>query len=187
MPDKFVYDRAAGYPIYFHQVHKATDGKTQLVAHLIETGKKKEKELYGPKDFTLDEDRVLTCPAGQQTSHTSRSKNSDGWDFRFSAKTCQGCVLLDKCRPDTKPTSRRSVFISDYRYFQWGVLAYAETDQFKVDMKFRANIERIIAALVRYNGGRRAKSNGLEAADYQARSAATAYNLKRWLKLNDES
>ncbi|MEM7134026.1 MAG: transposase [Chloroflexota bacterium] len=186
LPPKFVYDRAAGFPIYFHQVDKVTDGQTQLVAHLIETGKKKEKELYGPKDFTLDENGVLTCPAGEQTSHAYRSSTSDGWDFRFPAKTCQGCPLLEKCRPDTKPTTRRSVFISDYRYFQWEAIAYAQTDEFKVDMKFRAHIERIIAALVRYNGGRRATSKGLEAADYQARMAATAYNLKRWLKLTDE-
>ena len=50
-------------------------------------------------------------------------------------------------------------------------------------MKQRAHIERIIAGLVRFNGARDAESYGLENADYQARMAAMAYNLKRWTVL----
>ena len=43
-----------------------------------------------------------------------------------------------------------------------------------------ARLERIIAALVRYNGVRQAEGYGLECVDYQAKMAAIAYNLKRW-------
>jgi len=50
-------------------------------------------------------------------------------------------------------------------------------------MKFRATIERIIAALVRYNGARRASGYGLRNADFQVRMAALAFNIKRWAVL----
>ncbi len=42
----------------------------------------------------------------------------------------------------------------------------------------------IIAALVRYNQARHARSIGLAKADFQVRLAATAYNLKKWHKLS---
>ena len=48
-------------------------------------------------------------------------------------------------------------------------------------MKQRCAIERVIAALVRYNGARRARSTGLAKADFQVRMAAVAFNLKHWL------
>jgi hypothetical protein len=46
--------------------------------------------------------------------------------------------------------------------------------------RHRANIERIIAALTRYNGARRATSTGIAAANHQVRLAAVAFNLKTW-------
>jgi len=77
----------------------------------------------------------------------------------------------------------RSVFISHYRERQRTALLYTQTASFKLDMRFRSTIERIIAALVRYNDARQAHSLGLAKADFQVRMAATAYNLKKWLKL----
>ena len=62
-------------------------------------------------------------------------------------------------------------------------LTYTKTEQFKQDMRFRSTIERIIAALVRYNDARRARSYGTAKADFQVKMAATAYNLKKWQKL----
>ncbi|MCB9137264.1 MAG: transposase [Caldilineaceae bacterium] len=67
-----------------------------------------------------------------------------------------------------------------YAYNQRAAIAYTRTDTFKEEMKTRAFIERIIAALVRYNGVRQAEDYGLECVDYQAKMAAIAYNLKRW-------
>ncbi|MEZ4684241.1 MAG: hypothetical protein R2932_59520 [Caldilineaceae bacterium] len=45
---------------------------------------------------------------------------------------------------------------------------------------------RIIAGVVRYNGGRQAQGYGHVYADFQVKMAATAYNLKRWHKLTLE-
>ena len=208
-PPKLIYDRAAGSPKIFYAVNQASQGKTHLVARLIDHSQ--HRQHFGPGDFTLDEAGALTCPHGQ-TSHTAyRSGSGDGWNYRFSTHQCEGCPLRQRCRgerpPDppatdagaamatapaapTPPQPRRpkadayrQVFISDYRYWQRSALAYTKTAAFAREMRLRATIERTIAGLVRYNGARHATGYGLVNADYQVRMAALAFNLKSWHKL----
>lgn len=213
VPPKLIYDSAAGSPKLMHDVAQASDGKTQLVARLINHSKNSDR--FGPLDFTLNEDGSLTCPNGKATHTCYRAKAADGYDYRFSAQTCAGCPLRPRCRgelppvtptagndtaadtvpaaPATdatqpkrktpKPDAYRQVFISDYRDKQRTAMLYTKTEAFKQDMRFRSTIERIIAALVRYNDARRAHSFGTLKADFQVKMAATAYNLKKWHKL----
>ena len=56
-----------------------------------------------------------------------------------------------------------------------------------MDMKLRPHVERIIAGLTRYNGARRARRCGEDKADFQAKMDATAFNIKRWLCLLDQT
>lgn len=227
VPPKLIYDRAAGSPKIFHAVAQASDGKTQLVARLIDHSKNSER--FGPLDFTLGEDGSLTCPNRQTTHIFYRSQSADGYNYRFSAAQCKDCPLWQLCRGQNAPvaapstdgvgrapsatpiitalgatTSKtnqqnppkatayrqactersRSVFISHYRERQRTAILYTQTAQFKLDMHGRSTIERIIAALVRYNDARQAHAIGLSKADFQVRLAATAYNLKKWLKLS---
>jgi hypothetical protein len=104
-----------------------------------------------------------------------------------------GCSAAKAKQPKTKqPTvkqpkiARRVVFISDYRDCQRRAILFTTTPAFKLDMAFRSTIERIIACLVRYNGARHATGYGLLKADFQARMAALAFNLKRWAVLMHE-
>jgi hypothetical protein len=207
LPPKLIYDRAAGSPKTIHLVDRASEGQTQLVAALIDHSKHKGR--FGPLDFTLNDDGSLTCPNGQTTAKAYRAGGGDGWNYRFSAQQCHACPLWDGCRgphPERlptptpagdsappkqkrrhpKPTSYRQVFISNYRTQQRQAILYTQSQAFKADMKLRPAIERIIAALVRYNGARRARSVGLTNADVQVRMAALAYNLKRWHVLTME-
>jgi hypothetical protein len=185
VPPKLIYDRAAGLPKIFADVAKASGGETQLVAKLIDHTKSSDR--FGPADFTLNEPGHLTCPQGQTTNRAYRPRNADGWTFRFTAEQCRGCPLVEQCRGDqVKPTAYRQVFISDYRYQQRQALAYTTTQAFQKDMALRPHIERIIAALTRYNGARTAKAYGLPNADYQAKMSAMAFNLKRWHTLTLE-
>lgn len=94
-----------------------------------------------------------------------------------------GAKTKKKRRKGPKPTSYRQVFISHYRAQQRTAILYTKSPAFVEDMKFRASIERIIAALVRYNDARHAHGRGLANADFQMQMAATAYNLKKWHKL----
>ena len=61
--------------------------------------------------------------------------------------------------------------------------AYSLTPEFQADRKRRSRVERFVAGLVRYNGARRARRRGLVQADFQAKMNATAFNLKRWMRL----
>lgn len=183
LPPKLIYDRAAGMPKIFAEVDTASAGATQLVARLVDYNQARLR--FGPQDFTLGLDGRLTCPNGQTSGRFYRAPAGNGWTYRFAADQCQGCPLLAPCRSDkVKPDTFRQVFISVYVDQQRQALRYLSTAAFRHDMRLRPAIERIIAALVRYNGARRATGYGLANADYQARMAALAFNLKRWALLS---
>ncbi len=194
-PEKFVYDQAAGLGKYAAQVDAVTNGKTQLVVNPKPT-KKEAHEQFGPQDFNLSEDeKTLTCPNGVETQRKYRSGSGAGYNFRYMAPDCTGCSLLGMCRgkkgnPPVAdppvvplPTTPRNVFISDYYLFYKRLVDYSGTDDFKLDMKLRPQIERIIAGLVLFCGARQARFRGLEKVDYQMKMCGMAYNVKRWLVL----
>jgi hypothetical protein len=184
VPDKFIYDAAAGSGKTRDRVAQATGDQTQLVSPLLPH--EKRTGLFTPNRFQLSDDGTcLTCPNGQATSVAYRSGSGDGRVFRFLGQQCQDCPLWTQCRsqkPDSK--AMRQVFISDYRPEVDAARAYNQTEAFKADMKRRPIVERIIAALVRYNGARCARRRGQVKADFQAKMNATAYNIKRWLRLS---
>ncbi|MEZ4730116.1 MAG: transposase [Caldilineaceae bacterium] len=189
VPPYLLYDQAAGTPKTYADVAKASDDQTQLVARLIDYTKSRDR--FGPQDFTLEGGpngtRELICPNGVRTSRTSRSRSAEGHNFRFLASQCRGCPLWDKCRdPKSKPKSHRNVFISDYQLQQRHAIAFTQSPAGKELLKLRPQIERVIAGLVRFNGARQAKATGVDSADFQAKLAAVAYNLKRWRTLITE-
>lgn len=182
-PDKFIYDQAAGRGKTAHLVEQATNGRTQLVAKPLPSTRKKGR--FAPEDFTLSEGTFsLTCPHGRISCRSYRSGSGDGYNFRFIAAQCLGCPFLEPCRGSVDaPAKHKSVFISAYRA-EWDRLVdYSQTDDFKLAMKLRPQVERLIAGLVLHNGARRARFRGLVKVDFQAKMCATAYNLKRWAAL----
>lgn len=193
VPPYLIYDQAAGTPKTYAEVAKASNNQTQLVARLIDYTQRRER--FGPQDFTLEGGpngtRELTCPNGQRTSRAYPSGSAEGCNFRFLASQCQGCPLWNKCRdPKSKSQSHRNVFISNYQLQQRQALAFTHSPEGKALLKLRprgpSGRERVIAGLVRYNGARHAKAKGVNSADFQAKMAAVAYNLKRWCTLIKE-
>lgn len=185
VPHKLIYDRAAGMPKIFADVARVSDNQTQLVARLIDYGKRRER--FGPMDFTVDAALQLTCPNGKVADGRTYSGSAQGWNYRFTAAQCADCPLMAHCRGTAvQPKARRQVFISEHRYFQQQALDYTKTAAFLADMRLRPHVERIIAALTRYNGARRADAYGMDQADFQLKMCAMAYNLKRWHKLTLE-
>jgi hypothetical protein len=183
VPGKFIYDAAAGAGKTRALVTQVTGGRTQLVSPLLPY--EKRTDLFTPERFQLSEDgTLLSCPNGQTTAIAYRSGSGDGRVFRFLGCQCVGCPLWTQCRSHKLGSkAMRQVFISDYRPEIEAARAYNQTPDFQADMKRRPHVERIIAALVRYNGARRARRPGLFQADFQAKMNATAYNIKRWLRL----
>jgi len=196
-PAKFIYDKAAGKGHTIAAVHQATEGQTQLVVKPVQAGKKKEGGRFGPLDCqiteTVDEETgellpTLVCPVGVMTTTRYRSGSGNGWNYRVSAAACYQCPLNWECRQDkVQPHLFRQFYVTDYREPLLKALAYAQTEEFKLDMKLRPQVERVIAGLVLHNGARRAIFRGLEKVDYQVKMQATVYNLKRWLNLSDSN
>ena len=185
LPPKMIYDAAAGTGKYHALVEEATHGQTQLVAPLISYDKRTER--FTPDDFTLSQDgRSLTCPQGETSTTAYNHGSGEGRTFRFSAAQCADCPLTQLCRGDqVAPERMRQVYISDHRSILAQARAYAQTDAYKLDLKRRSGIERIIANLTRYHGARDAQRRGLSKADFQAKMNATAFNLRQWLRLQE--
>jgi len=181
-PDKFIYDQAAGTGKTHAQVEKATHGRTQLVAPLVDYTQRRQR--LGPDDFILAPDGAsLTCPHGQVSHKAYASNSSAGRLFRFFATQCAGCPLAQACRGDQLPADHmRRVFVSDYRSVLAQARTYAQTVEFRADLKLRAAIERIIANLVRYHGARHARRRGQPQCDYQAKMNAMAFNIRQWMR-----
>lgn len=182
MPAKFIYDKAAGTGKHHAQVEKASEGRTQLVAPLMPYEQRSER--FAPDDFALSPDgQSLTCPRGRVSTTAYRSQSGEGRSFRFTPAQCKGCPLFAQCRGDEAPASHmRQVFISDHRSALAKARTYAQTPQFREDLKLRSTIERIIANLVRYHGARRGRRRGRVMCDYQAKMCATAFNLRQWIR-----
>lgn len=182
LPEKLLYDQIAGNGKTAHLVDAASNGRTQLVA---KPKYPKQSATFDPDDFTLSDDGFwLTCPNGRTINRRYRSGEGDGWKFRFLPAQCLGCPLLQQCRGKAEtPTTHRDVFISDYRPDFDRLVAYSKTDDFKLDMKLRPQIERVIAGLVLHNGARDARFRGLAKVDFQVKMCAMIYNAKRWLVL----
>jgi hypothetical protein len=166
------------------EVAAVTHGQTQLVAPLRPPDKR-HTHLTADQ-FTLSPDgQTVTCPQGQHTQRAYRQPRGDR-TFCFPALHCRACPRWAACRPH-KPTSQaqRQVSISAYRAEVDAARRYAATESFTADRRQRATVERIIAALVRYNGARQARRRGVLKTDFQMKMAATAYNLKKWMRQLD--
>jgi len=196
-PPRLIYDTAAGHGKTRAEVEQASDGQTIISAPLPDYAGRSHR--FGPYDFSLSEDgSTLTCPNGKSTDVNYRSTAGDGRTFRFGAQQCwQGipptriknadlslrCPLWEQCRDSRQGLrSMCQVFISDYRAQVEAAQSYNQTEDYKQDHKLRQRIERIVAELVRYNDARRCRRVGLDPADWQAKMAATAYNLKWWMR-----
>jgi hypothetical protein len=182
IPEKFIYDKAAGTGKWHNEVAKASNNQTQLVAPLVAYDERSER--FGPDDFALSPDgQRLTCPHGQVSDKVYRSQSSEGRSFRFFADQCQGCPLAEKCRGDkTSADHMRQIFISDHRSVLALARIYAQTADFLADLKLRALIERIIANLVRYHDGRYSQRRGQSNCDYQAKMNGMAFNIRQWMR-----
>jgi IS5 family transposase len=181
-PPKFIYDAAAGAGKHFATVAEVSAGQTQLVAPPIPYDARTAR--FTPDDFTLSPDETtLTCPQGRSSATAYRSQSAAGRNFRFSAPLCAGCPLAEQCRGAEVPADHmRQVFISDFRSAVAQARTYAQTADFKADMKLRPTIERIIANLVCYHDAREARRRGRPNCQYQAHMNALAFNLRQWLR-----
>jgi IS5 family transposase len=139
--------------------------------------------VFSPKDFTLrDDQKTLTCPAGQTTRSYERNHNDTGVKFRFSKKQCGACAQREQCLT-AATTKARTVIKNDYEAEYQAAQAKAQTPAYAQVRKEHPAIERKLSELVNRHDLRHARYRGLDKVRRQALLTCMTVNLKRIVKL----
>lgn len=182
LPRYVVMDQAAGWGKTRARVDVVSEGQTRQVA-LIPPAGGADPRRFGPANFRVDAERTMcTCPRGVVSTHGYSRGDGDGVKFRFLASQCRGCADWVACRgAEGKPNAHRMVFISDYQAYLRAAAAFNQSAVGKGLLQRRWQVEPEVAWLVRYQGCRKARCLGREAAQFQLYQACAVRNLLRWL------
>jgi len=180
LPPQVVMDQAAGWGKTRAEVDSVSDGQTQVVALIPQSGGA-DLTRFTPADFPVSLDgTTCTCPNGVVSTKAYASGQGDGLHFRFTAKQCQGCPLWEQCRAvESKPGSHRTVYVTPYHAHLRAGAAFNLTVEGKALLQERWQVEPTVAWLVRYDGCRRARRVGQAAAQCQLYQACALRNLWR--------
>jgi len=143
-----------------------------------------ETPWFSPAAFVLDAQRgVVTCPGGQQTATKERSANHTGWKFVFARRQCAGCWLQAQCVATLPQTKGRRVIKNDYQAEYDAARARATTPGYAAVRQQHPRVERKLADIVRYHGGRRSRYWGQGRVKIQYLLTGLVVNAKRMVKL----
>lgn len=182
LPPHLIMDRAGGWGKCRAQVDVVSQGQTVQVA-LIPTSGGADPTRFGPADFQLNAERTAcTCPNGVVTTRLAPKANAEGLTARYLASDCRGCPLWTDCRGvNGKPKAQRSVFLTDHHAYLRQAAAFNQTPAGRALLARRWQVEPTVAWLTRYQGCRRARCLGQEAAQFQVWQACAMRNLHLWL------
>lgn len=139
--------------------------------------------LFDKTSFHINlEQGWVRCPNGRVTTDFTNAKDEAGRSiqvYRFKAKQCNRCWLKDQC---TKSDKGRTIRIHSHEALLQEARQQQTTQEFRVQYRKRAIVERKIAHLMR-RCHRRARYLGLEKTRFQMLWAATAENFRRICQL----
>jgi len=181
LPPYSIMDRAGGWGKCRARLDSLSQGLSQMVA-LIPPGGGADPTRFGPADFVVDAERTCcTCPNGVTSTRSYPRADSEGVSFRFLASQCRGCPLWDDCRGvDSNPKGHRTVFVSDYHAYLRRAAEFNQSAEGQALLSQRWRVEPTVAWLTRYQGCRRARRVGQQAAQYQLFQACAVRNLLLW-------
>lgn len=182
LPPQLVMDRAGGWGKTRAEVDAVSEGQTTMVAWVPQSGGS-DPHRFSVADFRVDAERTCcTCPNGVVSRKVYQHGEGDGVFFRFLSSQCQGCPLWSQCREaEASPKGNRNVYISDYHSYLRAGARFNKTPVGRALLAGRWQVEPTIAFLVRYQGCRRARRVGQEAAQCQLYQACALRNLLLWL------
>jgi transposase len=147
-----------------------------------------EGAFFPPEDFLLDPlGHVLTCPGGAGTSTRFRNRHDTGWVFQYRLRQCQGCSLLAHCMASLPRKHGRMVTKNDYVAEYNAARSLAKTPAYAAVRAVHPKVERKLAEIVRYHGGRRTRYRGRWRVRIQYLLTAIAVNIKRMVRLLAEA
>ncbi len=140
--------------------------------------------VFGPEAFVLDAPQgVVTCPGGHQTTTKMRNAHNTGWKFVFARRQCLGCALQAPCLTTRSPKTGRSVIKNDDQAEYDAARARATTPDYTAVRQQHPRVERKLADIVRYHGGRRSRYRGQWRVQVQYLLTGLVVNVKRMVKL----
>lgn len=140
--------------------------------------------VFPAEMFTLDDTgTVLTCPGGQHTRKRRRTRTNSGWTYTFPTRRCQACPLRSQCLVSPAARSGRAVVKNDYIEEYAAARAKAQTPAYTEVRRTHRAIERKIADVVRWHGGRRMRYRGRRRGLIQYLLTAVVVNVKRMVHL----
>ena len=144
----------------------------------------KETPYFKPQDFQLNsEGTILLCPNEQETDHRHRNAKDTAWTFKFKPSQCAACPLQEKCLAKPPDKHGRSVTKNDYQAEYDAARQLAHTEAYAQVRKQHPKVERKLAEIVRYHGGRYARYRGQNRVKIQFLSTGIAINIKRIVRL----
>ena len=139
---------------------------------------------FGADQFTLDaRGEVLTCPGGQQTTAKARTPPKTGWQFTFARRLCAGCALRASCMAELSRHKGRTVVKNDYQAEYEAARERAQTARYAAVRREHPRVERKLADIVRYHGGRRSRYWRQWRVQVQYLVIGLVVNIKRIVKL----
>ena len=153
----------------------------------ISQGQKSETEQW---EYNKDAGMYI-CPAGHMATRKARQGKKEGkWNqtltFYFDVEKCKTCALRDGCYKAGAKTKSYSISIKTNT--QAEQVAFQETEEFKeLHRRERYKIEAKNAELKNVLGYARAESYGMDAMQMQGAITMFAANVKRIIKLIEES
>jgi transposase len=139
---------------------------------------------FTPADFHLEEDgSLLVCPAEEETRTRHRNSKDTGWKFSFKRSQCQPCPLLEKCMAKLPSSNGRTVVKNEYEAEYRAARELAQTQAYAQVRQEHPKVERKLAEIVRFHGGRRTRYRGGWRVAIQYLLTAMVVNLKRMVKL----
>jgi hypothetical protein len=138
---------------------------------------------YTTSAFTIDWDhQQVTCPQGRHSSswYPCSQDRRPGIVVRFSATTCAGCPVRDRCTTATRHHGRQ-LTLNPRPIHEALTAARTEqtTDAWRERYRLRAGVEGTIAQATHVTGARHARYTGLEKTRLEHAVAASAINLIR--------
>ena len=145
---------------------------------------KNAEKYFSSEDFTLDEEgKVLTCPAGEQTTLRYPNTHGTGWRFHFRRSQCQACLLRERCMVKLPDKHGRIVGKNLYQEEYDRLRARSQTERYREVRRGHPKVERKLSEIVQRHRGRRARYRGRWRVKVQYLLIGAVVNIKRMVKL----
>jgi hypothetical protein len=143
-----------------------------------------DSPYFKPGDFQLSpEGTSLMCPNEQETERRHRNHKDSAWVFHFGRGQCANCSMLERCMPKLPEKHGRYVSKNDYQAEYDAARQLSQTEAYAEVRKQHPAVERKLAEMVRYHGGRRARYHGRGRVTIQYLLTGIVVNIKRIVRL----